>query len=117
MLWRLTFDLGGPHGTKTIRDEGTIDWVVSGIQNAGSAGEPIWVVAGQALHRIVREHPFMECNHRTGWLLCRTLMQADGYHLALPGADVIRFVKSIDADTLDEQTVREWVRQAFLRLG
>jgi prophage maintenance system killer protein len=115
-LWRLTFDLGGAHGAKVVRDEGTIEWIVDGIHTGANDGDPAWTIAGRALHRIVREHPFVDCNHRTGWLVCRTLMQVGGYELALPSVDVVQFVKSIDAESLDEDAVREWVKQAFLRL-
>ncbi len=59
----------------------------------------------------------MDCNHRTGWLLCRTLMYEGGYRLALPSVEVVRFVRSIDSLALDEPAVVEWVRRAFLRLA
>jgi death-on-curing family protein len=101
----------------SVRDEGTIEWAASGIRKAGEEGEPIWDVAGLALYRIVREHPFMDCNHRTGWLLCRTLMHIFGYELAVSGEEVVAFVKSIDADRLEEAQVKEWVRQSFFRLS
>lgn len=114
-LWHLTFDVGGEHTSKSVRDEGTIEWVVDGIRRAGSEGRPVWDLAGVALHRVVREHPFMDCNHRTGWLLCRTLMTAAGYDIAISRDDVVSFVKSIDAIGLNEEEVREWVRSSFFR--
>lgn len=114
-LWQLTFHIGGKHESMLVRDEGTIEWVVDGIHRTGSEGKPAYDVAGVALHRVVREHPFMDCNHRTGWLLCRTLMRVAGYDVAISGDEVVSFVKSIDALGREEQEVREWVRQAFFR--
>ena len=100
-----------------VRDEGTIEWVVDGIHRTRSEGRPMWDVAGVALHRIVREHPFMDCNHRTGWLLCRTLMRAAGYDVAVSDDEVVSFVKSIDSLGRREEEVREWVRRAFFLSG
>lgn len=114
-LWRLTFHVGGKHESMSVRDEGTIEWVVDGIHRTGSEGKPMWDVAGVALHRVVREHPFMDCNHRTGWLLCRTLMLVAGYDIAVSRDEAVSFVKSIDALGRNEEEVREWVRRSFFR--
>ncbi len=114
-LWRLTFHIGGKHESMSVRDEGTIEWVVDGIHRTGAEDRSMYDVAAVALHRVVREHPFMDCNHRTGWLLCRTLMRVAGYDVAISGNEVVSFVKSIDSLGRDEQEVREWVRRAFFR--
>lgn len=116
-LWELTFDVGGKHHTKKVRDEATVEWVVDCLRRASARGDPTWAIGAMALHHVVREHPFMDCNHRTGWLLCRTLMYEGGYRLALPSVEVVRFVRSIDSLALDEPAVVEWVRRAFLRLA
>jgi len=116
-LWRLTFDVGGEHYSRQIRDEGTIDWVADGIRRAGIEGRSVADVAALGLYRIVREHPFVDCNHRTGWLLCRTLMLSVGFETAVPRTDVIEFVRSIDAKELSLDAVEEWVRRSFYRLS
>jgi len=116
-LWRLTFNVGGKHESYSIRDEGTVEWIAHSVRRAAEAGDSCWEVAGMALHRMINAHPFMDCNHRTGWLVCRTLMLVDGYELAIPGDEVVNYLKSIDARQLDEETVKEWVRSAFFRLA
>jgi prophage maintenance system killer protein len=117
-LWRLTFNAaGGKHDSYSIRDEGTVEWIAYVVRKAAEEGAPSWDTAGLALHRVVTTQPFMDCNHRTGWLLCRTLMLVDGYELAIPGDEVVSYVKSIDQEELDEQRVKEWVRAAFFRLA
>ena len=115
-MWRLTFDVGGPHGCKSIRDEGTLEWVADSVRRGMGARDQMWATGGAVLYRVVNGHPFMDCNHRTGWLLCRSLMTEAGYDLAVPSHEVVRFVKSIDTNSLSEQQVQDWVRQSFVRL-
>lgn len=116
-LWSKTFKGFGRHGSMVVRDEGTISWIVESVRRAGSNREPAWCVAGCGLYRTVTGHAFIDCNHRTGWLLSQTLMECAGYELTRPTNEVVRFVKSIDGEGRDEEEVKEWVRRAFLRLG
>lgn len=116
-LWTRTFDGFGPHGSRAIRDEGTVYWVSDGIRECGKAGLPPWHIAGVGLCRLVKGNPFIDCNHRTGWLLCQTLMEVAGFALVRPTNEVVEFVKSIDANDRQVEEVIEWVRRSFLRLA
>jgi prophage maintenance system killer protein len=100
-----------------VRDEGTVYWISDGVRDCARAGDPPWQVAGLALYRTVTGHAFIDCNHRTGWLLCQTLMELAGFELVRPTNEVVDFVKSIDARDREVDEVVEWVRHSFLRLA
>lgn len=116
-LWSKTFDGFGPHGSRSIRDEATLVWICDRVREAALSYRAPHEVAGVALCLIVTKHPFMDCNHRTGWLLCQTIMELAGYELVRPTNEVVDFVRSIDRLDLEEQKVIEWVERSFLRLG
>lgn len=114
-LWSKTFEGFGSHGSKVIRDEGTLAWICERLRSASD--RPASDVAGVALYLIVSKHPFMDCNHRTGWLLAQTIMELGGFELVRPTSEVVAFVRAIDIEELSEETVKEWVARSFLRLG
>lgn len=116
-MWGRTWEGYGPHGSREIRDEATVFWICESIRRAGREMMPPFHVAGIGLCRIVKGHAFIDCNHRTGWLVCQTLMEVGGYELVRPTNEVVDFVKSIDSTDRPEEEVVEWVRHSFLRLG
>lgn len=116
-LWMKTFEGFGPHGSKVVRDEGTLVWISDRIRMASRNGRSPVEVAGVALYLIVAKNPFIDCNHRSGWLVCQTIMELAGFELVRPTNEVVDFVKSIDRLELTENTVIEWVGHSFLRLG
>jgi len=111
--WRRAFDVGGPHWSRTIRDEGTLDHVAARIAEEIRVNTRPSLVAGRALYRIVAFHPFGDCNHRTGWAVCNLLMLQAGGRLVASTDAVVRFVKSIDQFGRSEDDVVTWVREAF----
>jgi death-on-curing family protein len=115
-LWSRTFTEYGPHHSQVIRDEGAIHWVSESIKRAGTDHKSAPEIAACGLHRLVTGHAFVDCNHRTGWLVCQTLMELAGYDLVKPTPEVVDFVKSIDRENKSEEEVASWVGKSFLRL-
>jgi len=113
--WSRAFDLGGPHWDRNVRDEGTLDHIATAIAEGIDANHAPPRVAGRALFRMVAFHPFGDCNHRTAWFVCRTLMVKAGARPEVPPNLVAEFVRSIDKLGRSEEEVVDWVRHVFQR--
>ena len=111
--WQKTFDIGGEHHLKTVREEGTVDHVAFIVDDAVLTGALSPRTAAEVLHVIVREHPFWDCNHRTGTAYLLALMGRLGQRLRVPDAEVAEFVRRIDAEGLSRDAVEAWVVGAF----
>ena len=113
-MWKKTWDVGGPHFPKTVRDPGTVHWITENMRRNASSGMALPELCGRALHQIVTEHPFMDCNHRTGWFFCETTLRSVGYSLIAGQQDVVRFVKAIDSQHYTVGDVVLWIEGAFV---
>ena len=112
-LWKESWDVFGPHDPKTIRDEGTLDnlelyhypYLLSEYPD-----DPIRVAA-EVCHYIVSNHPFWDCNHRTGWMTLLWLLEAVGYSLEHVPRDAVKEkVKGIDWLGVTAEELAGWVR-------
>jgi death-on-curing family protein len=104
---------GGPVECRTIRDEGTIDWIADGIDHATELNRPIQEVAAIAFYRTVTGHAFVDCNHRTGAALAISLLAAQGFKPSIPDDEIAAFTKSVDRDGLSRDEVLAWIRKSF----
>jgi hypothetical protein len=111
--WRRSFDLGGPHHSKEVREWGTVDHIASIVVRALASGEPSRSVGARVLYLIVNAHPFWDCNHRTGTAFLGAVMTRAGYSLRIPDEEAAAFVRRIDADGLSLEEVEAWVRRVF----
>lgn len=110
-LWQKTFDVGGPHYAKTVRDMGTVDFASFKLEMLRDQGADAVDIAGRIGHFIVKEHPFADCNHRTGWAVVRYLLCQGGYEVDhIPLEEIRVKVKSIDQHDLSEEDFVEWLR-------
>ena len=76
-------DFGGSHG---IRDHGLLESAIE-RPNATFGGEElyptIFLKAAALLESIVKNHPFVDGNKRTGWLACNATMILFDYKFKL----------------------------------
>lgn len=111
--WRMTENLGAPHHSRSIRDGALVDFIASRMADGIARGTDPPTVAGTALWQIVSPHPFSDCNHRSGYLVCRVLMEQAGWRLNVTYASVVTFVRAIDRLGFTRNRVVQWVRDSF----
>jgi prophage maintenance system killer protein len=66
-----------------------------------------------ALYAITNGRPFWDCNKRTGWFVCYTIMSSVDYALRLSDGEVELLVLAVEDSRLDEGETIEAVRRAF----
>jgi death-on-curing protein len=101
------------HGGGTgIRDQGMLESALARPLNRWSYGEadPASLAAAYAFG-IARNHPFVDGNKRTAWVLARLFLALNGVALKFEPDDAIRAMLALAAGELSEEEMADWFRQ------
>lgn len=100
-------------GTPGVRDEGMLESALSRPrQLLAYGGESVDMLALAAAYAfgIARNHPFVDGNKRTAYVVCRTFLVLNGWDIAGSLADRYRVVMDMAAGEIDEADFAEWLR-------
>jgi death-on-curing protein len=99
---------GGGIGT---RDAGLLESALARPINAWLYGDPdlASLAAAYALG-LARNHPFVDGNKRTAWVLARLFLRLNGVTLRFDQADAIRTMLALAAGELGEDELADWFR-------
>ncbi|GAB2561701.1 type II toxin-antitoxin system death-on-curing family toxin [Spirosoma areae] len=102
-------DFGGSSG---IRDQGLLQ---SAIERPFSGiGETLFYLtpeekAGAILENIVKNHPFVDGNKRTGYVLMRLLLMQSGKDITATQEEKYDFVIQVASGRLDFNQIIDWI--------
>ena len=100
---------GGASGT---RDEGGLLSALARPQNLAAYGEPdAAALAAAYAFGVCRNHPFIDGNKRTGWVLARLFFAKNGRELTFQDADATVRMLALAAGELSEEEFAEWLRK------
>ena len=74
-------------------------------------------MAAAYLAGIVRNHPFVDGNKRTGFLLGVLFLELNGYRFTASEESAAQAILSLAAGTLDESALAAWLRSNAKRLS
>jgi death-on-curing protein len=100
------------HGGGTgLRDPGLLDSALARPRNAWVYGEddPAALAAAYAFG-VARNHPFVDGNKRTAWVLARLFLALGGHELRFEQADAIATMLALAAGDLSEEELAGWFR-------
>lgn len=105
---RLIALYGGPPG---IRDEGLLQSALARPRQIYSyeEGPKIVRMAAALTAGIIRNHPFVDGNKRTGFLMGVLFMELNGYRFTASEEDATEAVLSLAAGTLTEDDFAAWL--------
>ena len=66
---------------------------------------------------IVRNHPFVDGNKRTAWIVARTFLKLNGYALSAPQEEKYLTVMGLADGTVAEEQCADWVRQRLTQVS
>lgn len=92
-----------------VRDRGTIDFIVERVQSVARARLTPAAIAAEAMVLIVREHPFWDANHRTGFQVADSILRAFGRRIVASRQEAERIVRGIDGLGLPSSVIRTWI--------
>jgi death on curing protein len=99
---------GGGAGT---RDEGALLSALARPQNLAVYEEPdAPALAAAYAFGVSRNHPFVDGNKRTAWVLARLFLAKNGTEIAFEEADAVVRMLALAAGELPEEEFAHWLR-------
>lgn len=100
-------------GSPGLRDVGLLESALARPRNAWSYGETDPVALG-ALYAagIMRNHPFIDGNKRTGFLAAYSFLYVNGLEIVAKEAEVIVQCLALASGEIDEGEFAAWLRES-----
>lgn len=101
------------HGPSGLRDPGLLESALDRPRNKFAYGERDVAVLGAAYgFGITRNHPFIDGNKRTAFLVMMTFLAKNGHAFSPSQIDATEQMLKIAAGHLDESGIANWIRGA-----
>jgi death-on-curing protein len=101
-----------------LRDAGALDSALARPINRWSYGEDELVqLAAAYAFGIARNHPFVDGNKRTAWIMARLFLLANAVEIAFDKVDATNTVIALAAGELSEDELADWFRQRVIAVG
>lgn len=103
---------GGPSG---VRDLGGVESALARPLNLVVYGAPdAAALAASYAYGIARNHPFIDGNKRTAWVLARLFLRVNDVSIAFDKADAIRVMLALAAGEIDQEGLAAWFRARLI---
>jgi death-on-curing protein len=100
---------GGAHG---VRGEGAVQSALARPENLAAYGEPdLFDLAAAYAHGIVQNHPFVDGNKRTGFVVAVSFLDLNGRALEVDEAEAAVIFLRLAAGELSEPDLAAWFRR------
>jgi len=98
------------HGGGTgLRDAGLLESALARPQNLVAYGDPdIAALAAAYAFGIAKNHPFVDGNKRTSYVISRLFLRLNGYDVTAPEAERLRVWLALAAGETGEETLIKW---------
>ena len=101
-----------------LRDAGALESALARPINRWSYGEDEMVMLAAAYaFGIARNHPFVDGNKRTAWIMARLFLLANAVEIAFDKVDATNTVIALAAGELSEDQLADWFRQRVVAAG
>ncbi len=103
-------EFGGSHG---VRDMGLLESALDRPRNRYAYGDDptLFDLAAAYCTGIVKNHPFIDGNKRTGDLSARAFLFSNGYLLEPDEADEVNMIVALAAGEIEEDTLARWISE------
>jgi death-on-curing protein len=97
-------------GTSGIRDEGLLESALGKPQNQFAYGSPnIFDLAASYAYGLVKNHPFIDGNKRTGFVAAVLMLELNGWRFHAPEADAAIRTLAQAAGEMTESGYAAWL--------
>ena len=98
-------------GGAGLRDPGALLSALARPQNLAAYGEPdSAALAAAYAFGVAKNHPFIDGNKRTAWVLARLFLAKNGVSMDYKAADAVVVMLQLAAGELSEDELAEWFR-------
>lgn len=99
-------------GLPGVRDQGLFESAVLRPENAAHYGEEdLCMLAALYAAGIVKNHPFLDGNKRTGWIACELFLMANDVCVTANNAEGLAATLLLAAGELSEDQFADWLRE------
>jgi len=103
-------------GSPGLRDKGALESALARPRNKAAYGKAdAAALAAAYAFGLVRNHPFLDGNKRTCWVVARVFLADNGYGLQFDPADAVRTVEALAAGKMSEAELAGWLRKRVFR--
>jgi death on curing protein len=100
-------------GLAGIRDAGLLDSALHRPENLHAYGKPsLFDLAAEYTVGIVKNHPFLDGNKRTGFMAAYTFLGINGYQLTAPEEEAVYFTRSLAAGEMEAAAYALWLSRS-----
>lgn len=108
MHGELIAEYGGSTG---VRDAGLLSSALARPQNQAAYGDPsVFDLAAAYAFGVIRNHPFVDGNKRTGFLAAYVFLDLNGWELKASETDTVSAVVALAEAEMDEAGFSEWIK-------
>ena len=98
-------------GASGVRDHGMLESALARPLQKSAYGDPdLFELAASYLFGIVKNHPFVDGNKRTGFVAADTFLDANGWSVEAAQEDVVAFVLGVAAGEIEEDGATRFSR-------
>ncbi len=100
-------------GLEGIRDKGLLESALGRASQLFHYESPdLFNLAAIYAHGIVKNHPFLDGNKRTGFMAAYTFLRANGFHLQAPEEAAVLQTRALAAGEIDADGYATWLRDS-----
>ncbi len=100
-------------GLSGVRDEGLLDSALARPEHLWAYGEPdLFDLAAAYASGIVRNHPFLDGNKRSGFITAYTFLEANGEAFTAPEEEVVLHTLALASGKIHERQYAAWLRKS-----
>lgn len=105
-------------GAEGLRDEGGLESALARPENLAAYGDPdLFDLAAAYAGGIVRNHPFVDGNKRTAFVVAVSFLNLNGEDVAADEAEAAVVFLRFAAGQLSEEKLAEWLRRNSAKDG
>lgn len=98
-------------GLNGLRDEGLLHSVLSRHQSLFQYENPsLFEMAAAYAHGIVKNHPFLDGNKRSGFMAAALFLEANGLRFEAPEEAVAVYTRALAAGEIGAKEYAEWLK-------
>lgn len=98
-------------GLEGIRDAGLLESALARPQNLAAYQQADAAdLAAAYSYGLARNHPFLDGNKRTAWIVARLFLALNAQRLVFDALEAIRIMQSVAAGTTEEDPLADWFR-------
>lgn len=100
-------------GNSGIRDTGLLSSALTRPKQQAHYGDgpSVFDLAAAYAFGIIRNHPFIDGNKRTGFLAAYVFLNGNGWRLNAPEAEAFQAVQALAAGEMDESCFSDWLKK------